>query len=191
MIAVAAQQGVLLAAGLAAVVDEVGDAVAVALIGNDADVAAAEGDDIPRLPCGDVLGVKGQAFGVAAKKHPQIGHPPKIDIGVWGPLYPRIKGGISGDIGVDHRLEVVPRILEGTPHHIGADPAVFRRVAPGKVGGVVFGVVFGVLPGAQQDIGVVIDAVAVGVQGALQRFDAEMLRCISFMGQKVPVVQHR
>ena len=70
MIAVAAQQGVLLAAGLAAVVDEVGDAVAVAFIGNDADVAAAEGDDIPRLPCGDVLWVKGQAFGVAAKKHP-------------------------------------------------------------------------------------------------------------------------
>ena len=49
--------------------------------------------------------------------------------------------------------------------------------------------VFGVPPGPQHQVGVIVDAVAVGVQRALQRFNAEMLRGISSMGQKIPIVQ--
>ena len=175
VVAVAAQQGVLLPAGLAAVVDEVRNTVLVALIGDDADVAPLKGHDIPRLPLGDLVGVGGQAFGISLKKHPQIGDPAEIDVGIGRALHTRVKGGIFRNIGVDQCLEVVARILKGAPHHIGADAPVLRRVAPGKVAGAIGGAIFGILPGAQQDIGVVIDAVAVGVQGALQLGDAQLI----------------
>ena len=169
--------------------DEVRDAVPVPFIGDDADVAPLKGHDIPRLPLGDLIGVDGQAFGISLKKHPQIGDPAEIDVGIGRALHPRVKPGIFGDIGINERLEVVPGVLEGPPHHIGADAPVLRRVTPGKVAGVIGGVIFGILPGPQHQVGVIVDAVAVGVQRALQRFNAEMLRGISSMGQKIPIVQ--
>ena len=52
---------VLLPLGLAAVVDDIGPAVTIAPVGEDADVGIApENDDIPRLPLVDLRRVAGQ-----------------------------------------------------------------------------------------------------------------------------------
>ena len=191
MVAVTAQQRVLLPLPLAAVVDEVRDPLGVAPVGDHTDMPVLKGHNISRLPRRDIVGIGGQAFGVPHKEHPQVRHPSEIDVGIGLPFHPPVPFGVGRDIGVHHRLQVVAGVAEGPPDHIGADPPVLRRVAPGEVAGVVCRAVLGVLPGAQHKVGVIVDAVAVLVVGALQRFDAEMLRGISSMGQQPAIVQQQ
>ena len=53
-------EGVLLLLGLAVLVDDIGHPVPVALVRDDGDVAGAEGDNIPRLPVGHLVGIQGE-----------------------------------------------------------------------------------------------------------------------------------
>ena len=60
------QEGVFLCAGTAAVVDDIGDAEPVALIGDDADVPGVD-YDVPGLPLDDSRGVTGEERACASK----------------------------------------------------------------------------------------------------------------------------
>ena len=164
------------------VVDEEGDPLPVPAVGADTDVVpVAEDHNVPGLPLGGIVQVTGQHLGMAAEEGIQIADPAEVDVAVRG-LDVGVAGGMVGDVPVHQVLQGIARRPEGLPDHVGAYPQAVVGIAAGVVFAFIVGVGADIGPGAQDHVRPVVHAVAVGVQGALQLGDAQLIGGVPPLG---------
>ena len=87
-----------------------------------------------------------------------------------------------GDVPVHQVLQGIARRPEGLPDHVGAHPQAVVGIAAGVVFAFIVGVGADIGPGAQDHVRPVVHAVAVGVQGALQLGDAQLIGGVPPLG---------
>lgn len=70
---------------------------------------------------------------------------------------------MSVNVGVKQKLKIIAGIFEGKSDDIGANAVAVVRVATGVIFALIFGIGGEVGAGARENVGLVVDAVVVGV----------------------------
>lgn len=70
---------------------------------------------------------------------------------------------MSVNVGVKQKLKIIAGVFEGKSDNIGANAVAVVRVAAGVVFALIFGIGGEIGTGARENVGLVVDAVVVGV----------------------------
>ena len=116
-------------------VNDVGHSVFISPVRNDPDMLL-KNHKIPALPFLGPGHIRGPYNRMMRKKHLQISHPAKINVGIRLPDIVPLR--MLLDIGVHQRLQIISGIFQRKSHHIGTHAIAIVRISGLIITALVF-----------------------------------------------------